>query len=411
MWAFLRANAAFLTAGFLLTLTSSYGQTFFISIFSGEIRAAFGLTHGQWGTIYAVGTFASAIAMLWAGQLTDRFRARTLSLVILPLFAGVCLAMSQITAVWALVLVIFGLRLCGQGMTSQIATVAMARWFVATRGRALSLASMGFALGEAVLPITFVALLAVVEWRLLWGVAALLILAVLPALRRLLALERTPQAVAAENEASGMRARHWDRLSVLRHPLFWCIVPVLLGPAAFVTAFFFHQVHFAETQDLSHLALVALFPVYTVVSVAMMLATGVLVDRFGSGWLMPLAMLPIAAAFLTLSAAAGPVGTGFGLALMAITVGSNFALISSFWAEFYGTRHLGGVKAMGAAIMVLGTAIGPILTGLLIDEGIPLDTQMTGIAVYFLLAAILALLGISRAIRDLPVATRSETPA
>ncbi|MEM1352923.1 MAG: MFS transporter, partial [Pseudomonadota bacterium] len=49
---FLIDNWVFLLAGFLLTFTSSYGQTYFISIFAGEIKADFGLSDGQWGGIY-----------------------------------------------------------------------------------------------------------------------------------------------------------------------------------------------------------------------------------------------------------------------------------------------------------------------------------------------------------------------
>lgn len=223
----------------------------------------------------------------------------------------------------------------------------------------------------------------------------------MPLLLRLLSLERTPQAVAAESESFGMSGRHWRRMDVLRHPLFWFLVPAILGPAMFGTAFFFHQVYFADIKGFSHLTLVALFPLYTIASVAMMLCTGFLVDRFGTGRLMPLTMVPVGLAFLVFSLANGPTGTAVGLCFMALTVGANFSVIAAFWAEFYGTRHLGAVKAMAAAVMVLGTAIGPILTGLLIDAGLPYERQMIGIATYFAFSSGLAALGISRAIPTL----------
>jgi MFS family permease len=399
---FIRQNAAFLAAGLLLTFTSSFGQTFFISVFSGEIRESFGLSHGDWGTIYAAGTFASAVAMLWAGQATDVFRVRALCLVVLPFFAAACLAMAGAQAGWMLLPVVFALRFAGQGMTSHIATVAMARWFVATRGRALSLASMGFALGEALLPLTFVALLGVIDWRWLWVLAAVLILCVMPVMGRLLTLERTPQSVTEESASDGMDGRHWRRSDVLRHWLFWLMVPALMGPAAFCTAFFFHQVHVAETKGLSHLALVALFPVYTASAVAMTLLSGFLIDRLGTRRLMPLVQVPLVAAFLVLAAAQGTAAMVAGLVLMAATVGANHTVPSAFWAEFYGTRHLGAVRALASAVMVLGTALGPLVTGTLIDRGVPFDAQMVGIAGYFVGAAALAALGVGLAAPALP---------
>ena len=235
--AFLRSNLRWLTAGMLLTFLSSFGQTFFISIFAGEIRETFEISHGQWGGIYALGTTASAALMVWAGGLTDRFRVRALGAVILAMLMVACLFMALNPVWWLLPLVVFGLRFTGQGMTSHIAVVAMSRWFIATRGKALSVATLGFALGEALLPLIFVSLLVSWDWRALWGIAALIAVAGIPVLTLLLREERTPQSMAQSDQALGMRARHWSRGQTLRHPLFWFMVPALLGPGAFNTAF------------------------------------------------------------------------------------------------------------------------------------------------------------------------------
>ena len=265
---FIIKNAPWLASGAILTLLSSFGQTFFISIFAAEIQADFSLSHGSWGGIYALGTTTSAVVMVWAGGLTDRFRVRTLGPAVLLLLAFACLLMALNPYAWFLPVVIFALRLSGQGMTTHIAVVAMARWFVAARGRALSIAALGYSVGQALLPIVFVMFLGVMDWRILWIIAALISLAGVPLLIRLLRQERTPQSMANENPSFGMNARFWTRLDAIRHPLFWCMVPSILGPSAFNTAFFFHQVHFAELKDISHVTLVAQFPLYTAVSVA-----------------------------------------------------------------------------------------------------------------------------------------------
>ena len=236
---FLRDNARWLSAGVMLTFLSSFGQTFFISIFSGRIMDGFDLSHGQWGGIYTLGTSASAVVMLWAGGLTDRYRTRALGAVVLTLLAGSCLFMAVNPWAGLLPLVIFALRFCGQGMVSHLAVVSMGRWFVATRGKALSVAGLGFALGEATLPFTFVSLMLVVDWRFLWVAAAVVCIAAIPVLAALLREERTPQSHAETDHSFGMLARHWTRPEVFRHPLFWFMVPALLGPAAFGTAFFF----------------------------------------------------------------------------------------------------------------------------------------------------------------------------
>jgi MFS family permease len=399
---FIAQNARWLSAGVLLTFLSGFGQTYFISIFAGEIRGEFALSHGAWGGIYTLGTAASAVVMVWAGALTDVFRVRVIGPVVLVGLALAAASMALVPAVWLLPVVIFALRLFGQGMSSHIAVVAMSRWFVATRGRALSIATLGFSVGEAVLPVTFVALMTVMDWRYLWGIAALIVLAGMPVLIRLLRHERTPQLIALGQSVAGMDAQQWTRGQALKHPLFWLMVPALLGPSAFNTAFFFQQVYFAEVKGWEHIQLVAMFPIYTGASIGAMVVSGWALDRFGTARLMPFYQLPMVISFVLLSVSQSTGGVLVGLLFLAMTTGANATLPNAFWAEFYGTAHLGAVKAMAAAVMVLGSAIGPGITGLLIDLGVGLELQFLWIAGFFVLSTGFMAVGIGRYRRALP---------
>lgn len=394
---FLRANAAWLSAGALLTFLSSFGQTFFISVFAGQIRTDFGLSLGQWGLIYTLGTGASAVVMVWAGALTDRFRARALAVVVLITLALACVAMSLAASVVVLTFVIFLLRFSGQGMTSHIAVVAMSRWFVATRGRALSIATMGFALGEAFLPLIFVSLLATAKWRMLWSASAVVVLIGLGIVLILLRRERTPQSVAESDTSFGMEGRHWTRGQAMRHWLFWLMIPVISGPPAFVTTFFFHQVYFAEVKGWEHIQQVALYPAYTLFALLTVFGWGAALDRTGTGRLLPWAYLPIAVAFLLFGTAQSLTGVAVGLGFMAITVGAQATLPLAFWAEYFGTRYIGSIKAAAAAAMVMGSALGPGVTGVLVDLGIGIQVLYLGIAVWFLLSSAAMWVGMKRA--------------
>ncbi|QIE46167.1 MFS transporter [Pseudohalocynthiibacter aestuariivivens] len=399
---FLRQNARWLTAGMLLTFLSSFGQTFFISIFAGEIRETFQLSHGEWGGIYTLGTTASAAVMVWAGGLTDRFRVRALGAIILAMLMLACLSMALNPVWWLLPLVIFALRFTGQGMTSHIAVVAMSRWFIATRGKALSIATLGFAAGEAVLPLIFVTLMLTMDWRILWMVSGLIAIAGIPILLMLLRQERTPQSLAKSDQGTGMEARSWTRNQTVQHWLFWFMVPALLGPSAFNTAFFFHQVHFADVKSVSHIELVAFFPFYTGISILAMVASGWALDKVGTARLIPFMQLPMVVAFMIFAYADGPLGLWLGFLFLGLNTGVNTTLPAAFWAEFYGTRFIGSIKAMAAAVMVLGSAIGPGVTGLGIDLGVGIETQYVGVALYFIFTTVMMAIGIARARPLLP---------
>jgi MFS family permease len=387
---FLRGNAKWLAAGVLLTFLSSFGQTFYISVYAGAIRDEFGLSHGAWGAIYTLATTLSAAAMIWAGTLTDRFRVRALGTGVLVALAMACLAMALVPVWWMLVPVLFALRFTGQGMAAHTAMVAMARWFVATRGRALAIAGMGFALAEAVLPLGFVALLEHFPWRWLWGVSAVVILLATPFLAMMLRQERTPQSMAAENPVAGMGGRHWTRVQALRHPLFWLILPVFTGPSLFVTALFFQQVHLAEMKGWSHIQLVALFPLYPVAGVLASVLLGWAVDRFGTARLIPVYTLPVAMGFVVLAQAEGLWAGALAMILIGATSGGQSTVPSAFLAQFYGTQNIGAIKSALTSAMVFGTALGPGISGVLIDLGLNFPDQMYGIALWVTGSAALA---------------------
>jgi len=396
---FIRSNLRWLSAGALLTFLASFGQTYFISAFAGEIRAEFSLSHGAWGAIYSTGTLASAAVMVWAGMLSDRFRVRGLGAVVLLGLAVACLVMAGNRASWALVGVIFLLRLFGQGMASHVAKVAMARWFVATRGKALAFASTGASLGEATLPLLAVALIPLLGWRGVWVGASVALVLLIPLLIGLLAQERTPQSQAGHGAATGLQGRHWSRSQVLRHRLFWMLMPTLVSPSAFATAFFFQQVHLADTKPWTHVEFVSMIPVYTVASLLTMMVSGWAVDRWGTWRLLPLFQIPLAAGFALLWAGDG-LGALFGtFVLIGMMQGAQVTVPAAFWAETYGTAHLGSIKSMAMAIMVLGSAIGPVVSGGLIDKGLIFSDQAIWIALFILFACGLAALGLWQARR------------
>lgn len=402
---FLRANAPFLLAGFLLSFLSGFGQTYFIAVFAAELRETNRLGHGEWGALYAACTMASAFLMLWSGSFTDRFRVRLLGPAVMAALALACLLMATGPTGWLLPLAIFALRLFGQGMMVQTSGVAISRWFVASRGRALAIAALGFSVGEVVMPLGFVSLKSLFHWQTLWLIAAAIIVLTIPVMWRLLRLERTPQSITAENDAPGMAAHHWTRADMLRHPLFWCVLPALIGPPCFITAFFFQQVHVAEVKGWSHLSLVATFPAYTAASVVAMFAGGWALDRWGTARLMPVYTLPLALFFAIFPLIHSVAFAVPAMAIMGLTSGAQLTVSMAFWAEFYGTRHLGAIRAAVASAMVLATAIGPALSGRLIDAGHAIGDQMPFYAAWFLFASALLAFGIRRAARDLPART------
>lgn len=391
--AFLKSSPRFLVFGFFAAFFSSFGQTFFISLSSADIRAAFDLGHGDFGLLYSVATLSSAGLLIWAGRKIDDIDLRGYTAIVCIGLAIACLGMSGANKAWLLIPVIFGLRFFGQGLMSHISSVSMARYFNTNRGKALSLASLGYPVGEALFPTIVVALIATFGWRQMWaGLGVLLLLALVPFMLVLLKGhgERHNQLKAFENAENGRRTLPgWSRRQVLSDPRFYALLPSYLAMSFIGTGFFFHQVHLTEVKGWELSVFVGFFAIYAAVQIVSSLVSGFLVDRFNARRLMQVYLLPalIGLCFIINSDAVWA-GAAF-MSFMGMTSGAVGVVHGAIWAEIYGLAHLGAIKALGTSLMVLSTALSPPMMGLAIDRGVTMETVAVYCVGYIVIAAAL----------------------
>lgn len=373
---FLIDNASWLFAGLILAFGSSFGQTFFISLFGAEYRAELGLSHGEFGVLYMGATLLSAMMLVQFGGVADRVPSRLLGACVLLALALACLGMSQVSAVWQLFILIFALRFLGQGMLSHIEATAIARWFAASRGKALAIASWGHPIGEGLLPLIVASLAALMPWRDVWMLCAgLIALGLAPLFLTVLRGERVPQGNEAAHKIVGMEDRHWTRREAIRTRLFWTVLLVLAASPMFGTAVLFHQAHIVEIKGWSLGQYAAGFPVYAVLSVAFSFLFGALVDRFSAQQMLPFTLIPISIGLATMGVFSSPWVALVTLGMVGAGAGASFATTGAMWAELFGTRHLGSIRAISSAAMVFASALGPGLTGALIDLGVGFERQ------------------------------------
>ncbi|HYE00951.1 MAG TPA: MFS transporter [Alphaproteobacteria bacterium] len=381
--AFIRDNARWLAAGFLLFLFSAFGQTYVIALTAGDIRREFGLSHGAFGTLYMAATLASALTLTRLGQMVDHRPARPVALFVTAMLALAAALMALSTHIALLALALFLLRLFGQGMMSHTAFTLMGRWFSAQRGRAISLATLGFNAGEAALPPLAVALIAAIGWRGAWGLAAAsLLLLALPALALLLGEERRP--AAAEPERRAAAGRDWTRGEMLRDPCFYLAKLAMIPPAFIGNTVFFHQVYLVELRGWSLEAFASAFVLFAGLTIVFVLLSGPWVDRRSARALLPVYLLPLGLACLLLGTVEAPWAAFAFMALYGVTNGMSLTLFGALWPETYGVRHLGAIRAVIVAILVFASALGPGLTGLLIDAGVSYPALIAALGAYCL---------------------------
>lgn len=398
---FMRADPRLLAYGLLMTFCSGFGQTYFISLFSGEIRETFAISNGEFGAIYSAGTLASAALLSWSGHWIDRIDLRRWTAIVIVLSAVACLAMASAQAIWMLVVGIFFLRHMGQGLMYHTAITSQGRYYEIARGRAVATAGLGETLAEASFPLIVVAAVAAIGWRQSWIVfGAGLALVVLPGCLWLLRghglrhgryLDGAGGEAATNGGESGSMPVHWTRKAVLRDPRFYSLLPVVLAPAFIGTGIAFHQVFLVESKGWILGDWAATYLGFASASVVSGLALGALADRIGARFTLPPLLPPLALACLVLAVSNDPLA-GWGYMLLAgVSTGAANTFFGVFLPEFYGTRHLGSIRALAFALTVFSSAVSPVAMGAALDRGTSIETIVLGCAVYCIFASVLAI--------------------
>lgn len=391
---FMRQHWALLAFGFTAVFWGNFGQSFFVAWFGADIQRTLGLSAGEYGSAYSLATLASAATVVWAGGLIDRVSLRTYAVAVALGLAVALTVLSQANGLLTLLLGFYLLRLFGQSLLPHGGMTSMSRYFVAERGKAISIAMSGVPLGEIVLPMMAVAMIAAIGWQASFGlIAVAAVLVLIPFMLWLLSRSQLPLApsIASQPSTSTVSgvSEGAGRREMLRDYRFWLALPGLMANPFLITGVFIHQNFLVVDKGWSLSWLATCFVVYGAVHWISSLASGVLVDRFKGPRLVGIFLLPMLLSMLIAALMSGDMAALLMLALLGMSAGSSPPITGSLWPEIYGTRKLGAIRSMMMAIMVLATAISPVLFGYFIDHGVDAFGLFGACAVYVLIASLM----------------------
>ncbi len=377
--------------GFIFTFFSSFGQSFFLGIFNPSIRNELSITHGQFGTIYASATLVSSFLLIWVGKKIDDVNSLKFALFVILLLSISSFFFSKISSIYFLFIVIFLMRFSGQGMMSHTATTIISRYFTKSRGKALSTGWFGLSTAEFILPVFMIYLLGITDWKNIWIYISIIVLIFLPVISFLLInnLKLESRETLLEKDNKEQNIKNWTRSEVLKDYRFYIICSNMLAMPWIATGVFVYQSFILSSKGWGPYIIAQSFMAYSIFSLITLFLSGFLIDKFTSRKLLIYMNIPLLLSAIVLFYFKSPISSFVFLGLIGISNGFANVLGSSTWAEIYGVKHIGAIKALTTALMVFATAFGTALFGVLIDKGLSIENISVVSGAYIFLSIVL----------------------
>ena len=378
--------------GFIFTFFSSFGQSFFLGLFNSSIRETLSISHGQFGSIYASATLLSSFILIWVGKKIDDIDIFKFAFYVTILLAFSCFFFSKISSITFLFVAVFFMRFSGQGLMSHTATTTISRYFIRSRGKALSVSWFGLSLAEFILPVLIVYLLTLTSWQNIWFFISLLILFFLPLVSfgLIKSLNFDSREKIDLKDSDEKKIKQWTRIEVLKDYRFYIICLNMLAMPWIATGVFVYQSYITFSKDWGEFIIAQSFMVYSILSVITLLCSGFLIDKFTSRKLLIFMNIPLLISTLVLFFFDISISAFIFLGLIGISNGLANVLGSSTWAEIYGVKFIGSIKALTTALMVFSTAFGTALFGIMIDKGFSIE-QIAMISFIYILISFISL--------------------
>ena len=364
--------------GFLIVFFASYGQTFFISLFNTEIRFYYGLSDGEFGLVYAISTLFSSFILISFAKLIDHIDLRVYSLIVTGglLLASIGMVL-QLNNIFYLFIIIFLLRFFGQGAMSHAGETSMARYFGNNRGKALSIATLGGMAGVMFLPYIVLNYFDNIEMKQLWLYVSISIVVFIPFIFLALSNQKVRHNKFNEdliNDPLNLKLRTRD---IIKDKKFYIYLPLSIASPFISTGLMFHQIYIFDQKGWSLEMLGNGYILLGFFSIIGLLIGGPFIDKFHTKKTAITALGPLFLSVIILLFFDSVFSLIIYMSLYGLNMGISTPFIGSLWAEIYGVKSLGTVKALLHAGSVFASALSPLVFGYLIDWGYGVTTIVT----------------------------------
>ena len=332
----------------------------------------------------------SGVSAPFIGLIIDRLGPRWLGLFA-SLAAGASLiGLFYTRQLWLLYLLfaLSGAVGLGGGPGGNLLTlVPVAKWFIQKRGRAMSIATTGMAIGTVMAIPASQWMIQTIGWREAWVIFGVLVPIIIAPLS-LLFLRGSPsdlglepdgfhetrlERLSADRDNNQKRAieTDWTAKQALRHPVSWLILTALAVGGFALTGTLLHRVAYWEGTGMSPSLVafgIALDPFTVIFSVVIF---GLIGERVETRYLGLFGGLGFSLSMLPMILTTGQAYTIIAHSMIWATgAGAYVTANNLIWPNYFGRRYLGTIRGIVFPVQVAATGLGPPVYGFLLDAGL-----------------------------------------
>ena len=375
--------------GFLAHTAAVCSLSSTLGIFMKPLTRDLGVSRGVFSLLRSGESLISASLSPLVGTIVDRHGARwAMTFGALVVSLGFFM-LSQVDAFWQFLSVRWALHVGDAFMAYLVVNVAISRWFIKKRGRAIAFSSMGVGFAKIGIPVLTATLIASYGWRMAWGAFGVvtLILVVGPAA---IWMRRRPEDMglrpdgepnpakdpsSTQEKSQTTTRRHqsladevvWSRGEAIRTKTFWLITTCLVFANIGAAGLNLHLFAYVSDTSGSEMIAASVLSTLAFTQLAFPLVWGFIAERVEIRFALFLKFLIQAIGLFIAINSVGHFPLYFGFFMYGIGISGGMVLPDLLWAHYFGRISLGSIRGLGLLMVQSISAVGPPFFGFLFD--------------------------------------------
>ncbi|MGE0225618.1 MAG: MFS transporter [Acetobacteraceae bacterium] len=384
-------------------LSRQGGAVATLSIFVAPMTQEFGWSRTAISGAVSLGGVLAALVSPFLGRLLDRDGARKV-LCLAILATGLANLSLSLTVALPMFYVLFCIaRMNFAGPFDLGIYGAVNNWFVARRGFANALATIGQMVGLVTLPLVAQFAMLGGDWRTGWLAVGgtVLVVGFIPVF---LLMVRRPEDVGLVPDRTEVRGNAdapaatpvaeptFTRAEALRTASFWLLTLFTLFAYPVQAGVSLHQAPFLIERGLTPTMAATVVSTFSLMSGAASMVFGLVSRRVAVRHrLAAVGLLMMAGALALRFVHDAPTGY-VSAAIFGVGIGGLLTMLPIAWADYYGRRSYGAIRGLALSVQVLAQAAGPLISGVLRDLTGTYDLSLLCFAILAGISALAALL-------------------